>query len=130
MIAEKVKGVYRGERIRSLVDEYAEGQAEMARLHDGDALSEVAWLVLSELPEGPISLLASTSEGIALAAACAAIRDDVTDWQRIRYDRSTTVAHMPIVVEPVDGGEGWRDAVLGLYPTARFVVPSLVDSSV
>jgi hypothetical protein len=106
----------------SLADAYGEAQQKMLEIHDGYALAEAAEEVLSQLPAGPVSLLATSVEGVALAAVCAARRADGTDWQRVDHGRrDRTLAHRPVVVEPVDGGSGWRKAILRRHPDAVFV---------
>jgi hypothetical protein len=107
----------------TLADEYAAAQREMLEIHNGAALAALAKSVLSRLPAGPVSLLASSTEGLALAAVCAALKADGSDWQRVHHGGGQeTVAHVPVVVEPVDGGRGWRQAILRRHPDAVFVV--------
>jgi hypothetical protein len=126
MIVEQLPSEYRGvatDGTYSLADEYADAQEEMLRLHIGEALDEAAEHILAALPPGPLSLLASSMEGVALVAVCAARRADDTDWQRISHAGDpVATAHPPIVVEPVNGGEGWQQAVRRRHPAARFLI--------
>jgi hypothetical protein len=103
--------------------EYAEGHREMLLLHDGAALIPAAHAILEDLPEGPLTFVATSIEGTALAAVCAALRADGSDWQRVLLvGPHTLVQHQPIFVEPVDGGSGWRNAVLRRYPQGYFAL--------
>src|SRR4051794_36663044 len=94
---------------------------EQRDAHEGDALRRWAELVLPELPEGPLELVALSTEGCALAAVVAALRiDGPTSWRRLNLDRVREVARERAlaVVEPVALGEGLRATLAELLPTA------------
>jgi hypothetical protein len=122
MIAERVAADYPRNEPTSVLDEYAEAHRDMLELGDGRSLREAVDALLSRLPQRPVSLLASSTEGLALAAVCAALRSDGTDWQAISFGPVPLTQHAPVVVEPVDGGRGWRRAVRARYPGARFLI--------
>lgn len=109
----------------TLAERYAQGALEMRSMHDASLLRRAAESVLPRLPDGPLVLLASSEEGCALAAVCAALRADTrTSWERVSFGVPTqarTGANF-VVIEPIDAGEGWRRAVLYKYPGARFQV--------
>jgi hypothetical protein len=121
MIVDRPTQAYIG--ATTLADEYAAAQRRMVEMHDGAALAAAAEDVLGRLPGGPVSFLASSIEGVALAALCAGLRADGSDWHRVRHAGiAETVEHTPVVVEPVDGGRGWRQALLRRHPDALFVL--------
>jgi hypothetical protein len=102
--------------------QYVEGQRQMARLHHSGEILEAAQAVTSDLPSEPLTFVATSVEGTALAAVCAALHGHASDWQRLLLTtQAIDTAHTPIVVEPVDGGRGWRAALLRRYPDARFI---------
>jgi hypothetical protein len=109
-----------------LVDEYAAGQSEMRRVRNGDELLGAAREVLEQLPTGELTLAATSLEGVALAAVCSALRDEPTDWMRIDLSaaKPSTTPEALVVIEPVDAGAGWRNAVETSYPGALILVSS------
>lgn len=109
----------------SIADEYARGVARMRTFHDGGVMLEAAQSVLAALPPAPVCLLSTSLEGTALAAVVAAIRrDQKTCWERVTFNRPAPVPHgyHAVVVEPEDGGDGWRQALEDRYPGAAFVI--------
>jgi hypothetical protein len=111
--------------IGSIGKRYEDGRREMDRLHDGRAMLAVAEAIVSDLPSEPLTFVATSVEGVALAAVCAALHGLESDWQRVPLTtRARPTAHAPMVVEPVDGGSGWRKALLRRLPNARFADPS------
>ena len=112
--------------MESLAERYGRLQEEMNGLYDGSVLAAATEAVLAELPRGPLTLLSSSDTGAGLAAACASRRDDETAWRKISLvgpQPVRTVGHV-VVVEPVDPGAGWKQAVLRSYPTARLLFVS------
>jgi hypothetical protein len=111
--------------IGSVGQQYENGRREMDRLHDGRAMLEAAEAIVSDLPPEALTFVATSVEGVALAAVCAAVHGCDSDWQRVPLTtRARPTAHAPLVVEPVDGGSGWRKALLRRVPGARFADPS------
>lgn len=109
----------------SLLAVYLNGQRETDRLQDGKLLRSAARNVLGQLPDGPITLVATSAGGAGLAAACAALRHQPTTWIQINLLINTRVGpHRVVVVDPVDAGEGWRAAVLRRFPGALCVTPT------
>ena len=98
----------------------------MEAVYDGDALRAAAETVLATLPPGPVVLYSSSDTGAGLAAACAALRGGRTSWRRIDLLAAPAGPQAEesavIVVEAVDAGAGWRDAVSRRYPDARVVI--------
>jgi hypothetical protein len=109
-----------------LVDEYAARQSEMRRLRNGEELLGAAREVLEQLPAGELTLAATSLEGVALAAVCSALRDEPTDWMRIDLSaaKPSVTPEVLVVIEPVDAGAGWRNAVEASYPGASILVSS------
>jgi hypothetical protein len=111
----------------AVAEEYRQGLEQMRRLRDGEALLEAAHVLLDQLPAGTVVLLGSSTEGVALAALCSALRGEGSSWGRIDLAGPPTRNEPEgvVVVEPVDGGEGWRRAVEARYPGAPiFVAPA------
>ena len=106
-------------------ERFVDRLAEQEQAHDGGALREWAGTVLSELPSGPVELLATSTEGCALAAAVATLRADSapTRWSRLLLGRQQSVAdgYTPVVVEPVELGSGLRDAITAAMPDAMII---------
>jgi pimeloyl-ACP methyl ester carboxylesterase len=81
---------------------------------------------LSQLPDGQVTLVATSLDGAGLAAACAAMAADrVVSWQLVnpgwRYDIDGVV----VAVAPSDPGEGWHKALCDRFSGIRFVFPQL-----
>jgi hypothetical protein len=95
----------------------------MLQLHNGSALRHATETILENMTDGPVTFIATSVEGVAVAAACAALCDDGSDWERVPLvgPRRPT-RYRPIVVEPVDGGLGWRNTMQRRYPEAVFVM--------
>jgi hypothetical protein len=109
----------------SLMAAHLQGEAEMNKLRDGRTLAVAASSVLSQLPAGTLTLVATSPAGLALAAACAAMRSEPTRWLSLDLLLpATPVDGQLVVIDPIDGGQGWRDATLRRCPGARFVSPS------
>jgi hypothetical protein len=113
----------------SLLAVYMHGQRETDRLQDGGLLRSAARSVLGQLPDGPVTLVATSAGGAGLAATCAALRHQPTTWMQINLLIDTREGtHRVVVVDPVDAGEGWRAAVLGRLPGALFVTPAAPET--
>ncbi len=101
----------------------------MDRLHEGALLRSAAESVLAQLPDGPLSLVATSASGAGLAAACAALRHQPTTWRQVDLVSKPPEAIDPVaVVDIVDAGDGWRAALLGRFPSAIFVMPETLNA--
>lgn len=107
---------------RTLLDDYLAAEAEMRSLHDGAALRRAVDAILPQLPRGPVTLLATSPEGIGLAAATAARRSEATSWQPLQFGLGVQrpLAGPAVIVEPLDPGPGWRSTISRVVPEARF----------
>jgi len=109
----------------SLMAAHLQGKAQMSKLQDGRTLAVAARSVLSQLPADSLTLVATSPAGLALAAACAAMRPQPTHWLSLDLLLPPApIDGQPIVVDPIDGGDGWRDAILQRIPNAQFVSPA------
>lgn len=107
-----------------VTEDYARRLSRMRRLHEGQSMAEAASSVLHQLPDGPLCLLSTSTEGVALAAVVSSLRsDESTVWERLDFGRPRPIpsGHRVVVVEPEDGGPGWRSAIESKYPGATFV---------
>lgn len=106
----------------SLLANYLEGQEQMDALHDGDGLAAAVADLLPQLPAGPVALIATSTAGAGLAAACAAQRTEPTTWVSVDLRLpAKEIEGKAVVADPVDAGAGWRNALLRGYPDAQFV---------
>jgi hypothetical protein len=110
----------------SLAGRYTRLQAEMRALRGGNQLAAAADAVEHVLPSRPVALIATSDEGTALAAICAARRGDSTSWMKVDLMQPEPVngAVEVVVVEPVDAGAAWRQALDRAYPGARVLIVS------
>lgn len=96
-------------------------------LHQGPILRCAAEEVLEQLPTGSLVLVATSVEGAALAATCAALATarDIT-WQYFSplWPATASADHV-VAVEASDPGDGWRHAVNRRFPDAHFIFPRL-----
>lgn len=94
----------------------------MEVFHRGDVLAAAVRDLLSQLPSGRLVLLATTTAGAGVAAASAAQRNEPTTWIPVDFRLPAAgIEGRAVVVDPVDAGAGWRDALLRRYPDAEFV---------
>ena len=109
----------------SLADEYMSAERAMARLYDGARLRQDADDVLAQLPGGPLLLLASTTAGAGLAATCAALRTEQTNWSRVNltHDEGLREAYTVVFVEPIEPEVGWLSVMRRRHPDALVVWP-------
>ena len=109
--------------METLAERYARLQEEMDELYEGQAVSAAAALVVAALPGGPLTLLSTSDQGAGLAAVCASRRPSTT-WRKTNLlsPLLTPVAGGVVVIEPVDPGAGWRQAVARRYPGAPIVI--------
>lgn len=116
----------------SLAMEYAELQAQMDAAYDGRTLRRAADAVLSEIPEGePVTFIATSITGAGLAAACAALHEGPAMWVLTNL---LAPAELPthsrnVVVEMVDGGDGWRQALARRLGRHSVIVPEIVEET-
>lgn len=107
-----------------LLEAYASTLQDMREVHGGTALRHAADLLRQQLPAGRLVLLATSIEGVAIAAACAAERAPLpTRWERLSLVVPAVLEsdEVPVVIEPADGGTGWRRTIERQYPNALFL---------
>jgi hypothetical protein len=112
--------------METLAQRYRRLEQEMSVLYEGTALAAATEAVLNELPSGTLTLLSSSDAGAGLAAACAGRRDEETAWRKVNLvgpQPVPTVGHI-VVIEPIDPGAAWRQAVERTYPGARILFVS------
>jgi photosystem II stability/assembly factor-like uncharacterized protein len=109
--------------METLAERYARLREEMDELYEGSTASAAAAQVLAVLPGGPVTLLSTSDQGLGIAAICASRRSSTT-WRK-----TNLVSPLPaptigavVVIEPVDAGSGWREAVEHRYPGAQIVI--------
>lgn len=96
----------------------------MRELWGGDALLRAATDVLRSVTGGPAAFVATSTEGAALAAVCAALRADGSVWRRVNLLAPTPQFDLQVFfVEPVAMGAAWTAAMRSRYPDATVVVP-------
>ena len=96
----------------------------MEAVHGSGALRAAAEQVLEQLPSGGMTLVATSIEGAAIAASCAAMspRKGLT-WRFVNLISQPDFSEPVVVVEPTDPGSGWRSDVLTRLPQATFIFP-------
>lgn len=111
-------------RVEGLAVRYMRQQEEMNRLHDGDVLRATAASALDLLPDGPVALFSTSDQAAGLAAACSALREAPTLWRRIHVTHApeAPAGYQLFVVETVDAGIAWRQALERLYPEAQVLI--------
>ena len=98
----------------------------MREMWEGPKLLDAAQDVLRRAEDCPAAFVATSTEGAALAAVCAALRADGSVWRRINLMSPTVDLDLPIVfVEPAAAGAAWTAAVLARYPQATIVIPTV-----
>jgi hypothetical protein len=112
--------------METLATRYARLQAEMQILRSGDSLSAAADAADAALPHRPLLLVSTSDEGAGLAAVCAARRGARVSWMKVNLLAPEPVAENAevVVVEPVDAGAAWRQALDRAYPGARVLIMS------
>ena len=118
--------------VETLAMRYERLRTEMQTLRYGDSLAAAADAVEAAVPRRPLVLVSTSDEGAALAAVCAARRGGGTSWMKVNLLAPEPVADgvEVVVVEPVDAGAAWRQAIERAYPGARVLVTSALMSSV
>jgi hypothetical protein len=107
----------------SLADAVAAGLA----LHRGSSLNQAAREVLSQLPDGQVTLVATSLEGAGLAAACAAVASDrVISWQLVNPCWQYEIDGLIVGIAPCDPGDGWKRVLCDRFSGIRFVFPQSV----
>ena len=100
--------------------------AALEFVHSGKELGAAVAELLDQLPSGPLKLIATCLEGVALAAAVCAVRNSDTHWDFVNLSQASLPLEPEkrvIFVEPFDAGQGWRHAALRRFPTAEFAFP-------
>jgi hypothetical protein len=123
MFAQKItQSVHPSIPADSLLAIYLKGQEQTDAFHNGDVLAAAVADLLPRLPAGPVALLATSTAGAGLAAACAAQRTEPTTWVSVDLRLpAKEIEDKAVVVDPIDAGAGWRNALLRVYPDAQFV---------
>lgn len=118
--------------METLATRYSRLRTEMQTLRFGDRLAAAADAVEAALPRRRLVLLSTSDEGAALASVCAARRGAGTSWMKVNLLAAEAVADgvEVVIVEPVDAGAAWRQAVERAYPGARLLVTSGLVPSV
>jgi hypothetical protein len=105
---------------------FLDGSHAMREMWKGPKLLDAAQDVLRRAEDCPAAFVATSTEGAALAAVCAALRADGSVWRRISLISPTVDLDLPIVfVEPAAAGAAWTAAVLARYPQATIVIPTV-----
>ena len=105
----------------------------MRAVHGGAELARVVDVVLTQLPPGRLLLLGTSLEGTVVAAACALRRAPLqTRWEQLNFTRPPAVrpGERVVLIEPVDGGSGWRRAIAKRYPDITFLFDDVGEVSV
>lgn len=114
------------EKVETLAARYTRLQTDMRTLRSGGALAAAADAVEAGLPAGRVLLVSTSDEGAGLAAVCAARRGVGASWMKVNLLAAEPVldGRTVVVVEPIDAGAAWRQAVERAYPGARVLVVS------
>ena len=89
---------------------------------EGKALRRWADAVLRRLPPGPVTLVATSVEGCALAAVVAAQRDEPTTWDQLALGRPQPKCKgTVVVVEPLRLGDGLLNTLRRTVPGAEVI---------
>ena len=101
---------------------FAERLSEQRAAHQGAVLRTWAEVVLRRLPQGPVALLAMSTEGCALAAVVAARRESKTSWERLSLMRPHPKGQgARVLVEPARLAPGMVEALGELLPEASII---------
>lgn len=112
----------------SIAQEYAALLEEMQRAREGSYVRRAATAVLSQIsPDQPTDFITTSETGIALAAICAANLGGDASWRRIDLTRpfNATPGRRRVVVEVVDAGPAWREAVERRVGDHVLVIPDV-----
>ena len=111
------------ERKRSLAAAYEEGQQQMEKMHAGEHLSAAVDEALAQLASGDLTLLSTSIEGAAIAAACTVNRPGAT-WRLVdlTWQPRVNTSHPIVFIEPMDPGRAWRSAVSSRYSDATVII--------
>jgi hypothetical protein len=114
------------EKMETLATRYVRLQGEMRTLRSGEVLAAAADAVGREIPAEPVVLISTSDEGAGLAAACAARLGGAASWMKgdLLETELVSDSRRVVVVEPVDAGAAWRQAVERAYPGARVLILS------
>jgi hypothetical protein len=115
----------------TLAREYEDLQAQMDSAFDGETLRRAAGFVLGSVPEGEsVTFIATSISGAGLAATCAALYRGTATWAHLNL---LVPADLPrnsrnVVVEMVDGGDGWRQALARRVARHTVIIPEVVET--
>jgi hypothetical protein len=107
----------------SLLERYLHDEERMDEVYNGAVLRQAAARLVCRLPGGPVELLSTSEQGAGLAAACAALRKSPTRWRKIDLMLSDQRGGhgKRVLVEIVDPGTAWQDAVSRRLPDAEII---------
>jgi hypothetical protein len=113
--------------IDGLAQQYLSLEQEMRRVHDGDVLRHAAADLVRRLPEGPLTLITTSEQGVGLVAACACLRTAPTRWERIDLMTfpSFPVGTRLVAIEPIEGTLAWREAIQHRCPDATVMIANM-----
>lgn len=97
---------------------FADRKVEQEAAHDGANLIAAARERCRALPDGPVTLLSTSAEGVALAGAIIALRAAPTSWRQVTLRQRAAIDGTVAIVEMVRLGDGLRAAMLQRYPEA------------
>jgi hypothetical protein len=101
---------------------FAERLVEQGATHDGAVVRHLAEAALAQLPEGAVTILSTSLEGCAVAAATAALRDEPTRWARLVLGRDAPEHDGSVIVlEAVTLGDGLRTSIRNMLPAATIM---------
>lgn len=114
-------------RMNNIEDLWADGAAAMRALWNGRTILASARAVVDSVSPGPATFISTSTEGSALAAVCAAIRGDNSQWRRVNLLSEAECPEFdgPVVfVESISVGTAWVSAIRARYPDATIVTTS------
>jgi hypothetical protein len=100
---------------------WQQGVEAMCALWDGATLLRSARVLAHSVATGPTTWVSTSTEGAALAAVCAALRDDGSSWRRVNLLSEAECPEFDgavVFVEAIHPGAAWEAAIRARYPTA------------
>jgi hypothetical protein len=110
--------------------EIARAVTAASQLHGGVELKQAAQDIMCQLPRGTVTLVATSVEGAALAAACAAVASSQhVNWHLVNPMWEYRIDGTVIGVAPCDPGEGWKSALRARFPEVGFAFPTVREEA-
>jgi len=113
----------------SSLESYEKTLATMRSVRHGEVLARAARNVLEQLGHDSVVLLSESIEGIALAGAVSAIRDEPTVWAPLEIRKRGGHKQFEgrvVVIEPVPPPAGLLEAIERSHPDAEVISPRLI----